>query len=79
MRAGLALVAREGDPLTGAVTKKARYLGHGAKGSVSLSNPGRFDRITAVVVNADDRVKGFIRNDWSYSRDGASFQARLAG
>jgi hypothetical protein len=79
VRAGLALVGRAGDPLAGGVTSKVKYLGKGGKGSVTLDDPGRFDRITAVLVNADDRVKGFARGDWVYSRDGARFKARLQG
>ncbi len=79
VRAGLALVGRDGDPLAGAVTSKVKYLGKGGKGSVTLDDPRRFDRITAVLVNADDRVKGFARGDWVYSRDGAGFKARLQG
>ncbi len=79
VRAGLALVARDGDPLTGTVTRKVEYLGKGGKGSVSLDDPGRFERITAVLVNADDRVQGFARGDWLYSKDGTGFKARLTG
>ncbi len=78
-RAGLALIARDGDALTGSVTKKRKYLSQGGKGSVTLSDPGRFERITAVLINADDRVKGFAEGDWVYSKDGAGFDVRLSG
>ena len=74
MRAGLALVARDGDALAGTVTKKRSYLDQGGKGSVTLSTPGRFERITAVLVNADGRVNGFAGGDWVYSKDGAGFE-----
>ncbi|MDX6582136.1 MAG: hypothetical protein QOI10_1320 [Solirubrobacterales bacterium] len=79
VRAGLALVARDGDALSGSVTQKVAYLSKGGKGSVTLSDPGRFERITAVVVNADDREGGFAFGDWVYSKDNASFTARLTG
>ena len=79
VRSGIALVGRVGDPLTGAVKCKVSFLAKGGKGTVTLDDPGRFDRITAVVVNADDRVNGFARNDWIYSRDGSQFKARLSG
>jgi hypothetical protein len=79
VRAGLALVARDGDALTGAVTQKLRFLSNGGNGSLTLTDPGRFDRITAVVVNADDRVNGYVGGDWVYTRDGSSFTASLSG
>ena len=79
VRSGIALVGRIGDPLTGAVKCKVSFLAKGGKGTVTLDDPGRFDRITAVVVNADERVNGFARNDWIYSRDGSQFKARLSG
>lgn len=76
-RAGLALIARDGDALNGRVTRKLRYLHRGGRRSVSLSHPGRFERITAVLINADDRVKGFLSRDRIYSRDGVRFRVRL--
>jgi hypothetical protein len=78
VRAGVALVAREGDALSGAVTQKLRFLSRGGHGSVTLSDPGRFERITAVLVNADDRVNGFDGSDWVYTRDNSGFEARLS-
>ncbi len=79
VHAGLALVARDGDVLSGDVTQRIKFLDKGGKGSVTLDDPGRFDRITAVLINADDRVRGFSRGDWVYSKDGAGFKARLTG
>jgi hypothetical protein len=79
VRAGLAIVARAGDPLSGRVTRKGEYLRRGGSGSVTLDAPGRFDRITAVVVNADGRVKGFDGSDWIYSKDKQGFRVRLTG
>jgi hypothetical protein len=76
---GLALVARDGDALSGSVKQHVEYLADGGKGSVTLNDPGRFERITAVVVNADDAVKGFSRGDWVYSKDGSGFKVRLTG
>ncbi len=77
VRAGFALVAREGDQLSGAVTKQARFLDKGGKGTVTLASPGRFSRITAVIVNADGRVKGFQGNDWVYRKENQGFTATL--
>ena len=49
--------------------------------AVRLSKPGRFDRLTAVLVNADTSVSGFSarRLDWAYLTDTAPFRvsARL--
>ena len=46
-----------------------------------LADPGRFDRITAVVVNADARADGYSARllDWRYLTDGVPFElsARL--
>ncbi len=79
VRAGVALVGRIGDTVTGSVKSKVSFLAKGGKGSVTLDDPGRFDRITAVVVNADERVNGFKNNDWVYSRDDSQFKIELSG
>ena len=41
-----------------------------------LPRPGRFKRITAVIVNADARASGFDVGllDWSYLTDGLPFE-----
>jgi hypothetical protein len=43
---------------------------------VSLGRPARFDRITAVLINADTAKRGFDgrRVDWNYLHDGARFR-----
>ena len=80
MRAGVALVGRDRRPAHRRRDEQGqRYLAKGGKGSVTLEHPGRFDRITAVVVNADDRVNGFARNDWVYSPRRSPFEAELSG
>ena len=79
VRAGLALVARDGEPLSGAVTIRKRFLSQGGKGTVTLDSPARYERITAVVTNADGRVDGFGRADWDYRKDDQDFRVRLTG
>jgi hypothetical protein len=79
VRAGLAIVARAGGPLRGRVTRKSEYLRRGGNGSVTLDSPGRFDRVTAVVSNADGRVRGFDGSDWIYSKEKQGFRVRLKG
>lgn len=78
VRAGVALVARFGDALSGTVTVRSRYLDNGGRGSVSLGGLEGASRITAVAANADGRVKGFRQGDWVYARDNARFRATLS-
>ena len=81
VRGGLALVGRDGDGLTGAVAQRVRFLNTGGTGSVTLDDAARFERITAVVVNADGRVRAYSARlrDWAYSKDDVPFKVRLAG
>ncbi len=79
VRSGIALVGRQGGALSGKVTRKVRYLDSGGTGSVRLSSPGRFDRITAVIANADARVKGFAGGDWVWSKDDREYRLQLTG
>ena len=48
--------------------------------TVRLAQPQRFERITAVLINADTRVEGFSarRLDWNYLTDTAPFRVRAA-
>lgn len=77
VRAGIALVARAGDNLTGTVAAATRYLRKGGRATVKLTGLTGATRITAVVVNADGRVRGFRDGDWVYTRDDILFSARL--
>jgi hypothetical protein len=81
MAAGLALVGRTGNETHGRVTSILRYAEHGGTIRARLSRPGRFARLTAVLVNADASASGFSarRLDWAYLTDSAPFRvsARL--
>jgi len=77
VRCGIALIGRDGDPLGGSVVRKTKYQGKGGTATVSLAKPRRFDRITAALVNADGRVRGFSDDDWVYSKDNVSFELEL--
>jgi hypothetical protein len=46
--------------------------------TVRLPHPGRFDRVTAVLINADTSAFGFSarRLDWNYLTDTAPFRVR---
>ncbi len=78
VRTGIALVGRQGPATTGQVTRHVRYLAQGGSGSVGLGSPKRFARVTAVVANADGRVRGFGGADWNYRADGARYELSLA-
>jgi hypothetical protein len=74
--AGLALVGRIGDERRGRVVSRLLFRPHGGAMTVRLAQPRRFERITAVVVNADTRTEGFSarRLDWNYLTDIAPFR-----
>src|SRR3954468_3033292 len=56
----VALVGRTGgDPAAGEVTSQLTPMAAGGTGAVELDNPGRFGRITAVLVNSDPSKGGF--------------------
>lgn len=80
--AGLALVGRIGSERRGRVVSSLELSRRGGRMAVRLRRPGRFDRITAVLINADARAAGFSarRLDWAYLTDSAPFRvsARLA-
>jgi hypothetical protein len=44
---------------------------------VILHSPAAFERITAVVVNGDPRVKGFSGAGWDYRKDRQKLTARV--
>ena len=79
--AGLALVGRTGDERHGRVISSLSFKSNGGRMSVHLAHPGRFKRLTAVLVNADTSASGFSarRLDWAYLTDSAPFRvsARL--
>ncbi len=58
-------------PCCGSTTRRG-----GGQLRVRLPRPGRFQRITAVLVNADARARGFDVGllDWSYLTDGLPFE-----
>jgi hypothetical protein len=77
--AGLALVGRIGSETKGEVISRFFFRRNGGAMTVRLPRPGRFDRITAVLVNADTAAFGFSarRFDWNYLTDTAPFRARV--
>jgi hypothetical protein len=76
--AALALVGRIGGEKRGRVISRIRFAPRGGRLSLKLRRPGRFDRLTAVLVNADTRQRGFDprRFDWAYTRNHVPFRVR---
>ncbi|HWO16765.1 MAG TPA: MXAN_6640 family putative metalloprotease [Solirubrobacterales bacterium] len=76
--AGVALVGRIGTERRGRVVSRLRFKRGGGRMSVRLSRPGRFDRVTALLVNADATAVGFSARllDWNYLTDTAPFEVR---
>ncbi len=72
---GLALVGRLGTERGGSTVTQVDYSRRGGRLRVQLGDPGRFSRITAVLVNADASAKGFSarRLDWRYLTDRLPF------
>ena len=76
--AAVALVGRIGSERQGRVISRFRFRKNGGRMAVRLPRPGRFNRLTAVLVNADTRALGFSsrRFDWNYLTDMAPFRVR---
>ncbi|HEX8741718.1 MAG TPA: Ig-like domain-containing protein [Thermoleophilaceae bacterium] len=79
-RGALALVGREGDPETGVPVVVMKQLPRGGQLSVEMANPGRFQRLTAVLVNGDARQAGFSQflGDWEFAKDGQEVLAHVS-
>ena len=76
-RAAFALVGLGAKGAKKRTVTRLRFLTEGGKRAVTLSRPGRFRRITAVMVNADARQDGFGPFGWRYTRDRVPFRARV--
>ena len=76
--AGLALVGRIGGERSGRPVARLAFRKRGGPMAVTLPRPKRFERITAVLINANAKQRGFnpFRNDWFYRADDARFSAR---
>ncbi|MEA2449491.1 MAG: hypothetical protein QOG63_1423 [Thermoleophilaceae bacterium] len=79
-RASVALVGRVGEPPDSATRVALKQLPHGGLGSVTMPRPGRFSRLTAVIVNSDASVRGFSLStgDWVYRKDGQRVLASVS-
>ena len=57
----------------GTMTRSLGVLDANGKVTVALDQPGRFERITAVVTNADTSAGTFGANDWTWTKDNQAF------
>jgi hypothetical protein len=74
--AGLALVGRVGSEAHGTTVKAVAYSPAGGTLTARLPEPARFQRITAVVVNADTAAAGYSARhlDWHYLTEDTPFE-----
>jgi Family of unknown function (DUF6055) len=72
----LAVVGRLGSEKGGTVVSDVALKRNRGTMKVRLARPGRFDRITVVVINADSRVSGPGFLDWRYTGNGARVAVR---
>lgn len=74
--AGLALVGRIGSERHGRTVKAIVYSATGGPLTARLPDPSRFQRITAVLVNADTTTAGYSarRLDWRYQGEATPFE-----
>jgi hypothetical protein len=79
--AGLALVGRIGSEEEGTTVKAVDYREEGGELVATLPDPGRFERITAVLVNADTQTSGFepFEEIWSYTGNDEPFEVTAEG
>ena len=77
VRTAAALIGRDGNRLTGDVDTELDYSNRGGKLAVRLPDAQDYDRITAVVANADGRARGFAGDDRDYTRDEKRFRVRV--
>jgi hypothetical protein len=76
-KSAFGLICRQGPVESGSVRTKLRFARHGGVRGVTLRDPGKCTRITAVLVNADARQHGFAFGDWVYPHDHEPFAATL--
>ncbi|HKP88953.1 MAG TPA: Ig-like domain-containing protein [Thermoleophilaceae bacterium] len=74
-----ALVGRTGPVTTGAVEVHLKRLPDGGRARVEVERPGRFTRLTAVLINADVAHDGFRPElgDWAFRADSKPVSALI--
>ncbi len=75
----IALVARDGSSTEGTVERLVEYSEGDEKSKVTLPDAQTYDRITAVVTNADGHVSGSkpANGNFNYTRNGEDFKLKI--
>jgi hypothetical protein len=79
-RMAIALVGRTGDEENGTASQFLKLLPNGGPATVTIDNPGQYQRLTAIVVNADTSESRYSRlaGDWLWTKDNARINARVS-
>ena len=73
----IALIGRTGPAVGGTVTTAIEQLPRGGSGTVTLDDAAQYARVTAAVINADGRSKGFRHGERRYTGDNTSYRYSL--
>jgi hypothetical protein len=76
----IALVGRTGDEVNGASDELVKLLPNGGPSTLTVDDPGRYSRLTAVVVNGDASATRFSRTlgDWLWLKDSQAINVRVS-
>jgi hypothetical protein len=78
-RMAIALIGRTDNEVNGTSREFLRLLPDGGPGTVTIDDPGQYDRLTAVLVNADTRATRDRRiNDWRWRHDAQAINVRVS-
>jgi hypothetical protein len=76
----IGLVGRTGDEVNGASAQFLKLLPNGGPATVTIDNPAQYERLTAVVVNADTSETRYSQaaGDWLWRKDNQPINARVS-
>jgi hypothetical protein len=79
-RMAFALVGRTGDEVNGTSTQFLKLLPTGGPGTITIADPAQYERLTAVIVNADTSQAGYDNNagDWAWTKDNQTINVRVS-
>jgi hypothetical protein len=77
-RMAIAVVGRVGNEVNGTAHEFMKLLPGGGPQVITIDNPGQYERITGVVINADTSATRDRFGDWIYHRDSQRFSARAS-
>jgi hypothetical protein len=79
-RMAIALVGRVGAEDSGQSTQFLKLLPNGGPGTITIDNPGQYDRLTAVVINADTSQSQRLADigQWAWTKDDQRVNVRVS-